>query len=252
MRRSCRFTPSIAEVLEALTTATKQIRGAQWKREHMHNMIADKTRELEISCRGYERARQEEGSSASGRSRRVAVAKDSSFTGQRLDLLRAVRMDRTVTDSAYRVMSVIVDHINAGTERTKLSDATIAFEAGCADRSIRRARRNLAEAGWLKWARTGRKANIYWARYNKVAPLLAMLDKERAAKREKFNKTAENSDLFGQKWPITPQSEAPANSEVSQNSGEVEHDRPEMAERATIRSAKNGRSDRRRFVRHTP
>jgi hypothetical protein len=174
--------------------------------------------------------------------------KDTSFTGQRLDLLRAVRMDRTVTDASYRVMSVIVDHLNAGTERTKLADATIAFEAGCTDRSVRRARQSLAEAGWLKWARTGRTANIYWAKYTKVAPLLAMLKRERSAKHKKFNETAEKSDLFGQKWPITPQSteNAPqsAEQEVSQNSVEVDHDRPEMAERIVSQPDKSGQSDR--------
>jgi hypothetical protein len=60
LRRTCKFTPSIAEVIEALATATKQIRGARWQREHMRKMIEEKTRQLEVNRQGYERARQEE------------------------------------------------------------------------------------------------------------------------------------------------------------------------------------------------
>jgi septal ring factor EnvC (AmiA/AmiB activator) len=61
VRRSCRFTPSIAEVLEALTTATKQIRDARWKRAHVRKMIEEKTRELENhrSWREFERQKEE-------------------------------------------------------------------------------------------------------------------------------------------------------------------------------------------------
>ncbi len=127
----------------------------------------------------------------------------TTFTGRRLDLLKAVRLDRTVTDFAYRVMSVIVDHLNEKTERTFLSDDRIAFETGSGwPRSVRRARRNLRDAKWLSWTRT-RSANIYSVNFVKVAAVLAVIERERNARRQKTSKTAEKMAQIGQQRPRT-------------------------------------------------
>ena len=121
----------------------------------------------------------------------------TTFTGRKLDLLRAVRFDRTVTDYAYRVMSVIVDHLNEETERTRLSDGRIAFETGIGwPLKVGRARRNLRDTQWLSWQRT-RTANIYSVNFAKAPAILAVLERERSARRQnpaKPERTAYRSD----------------------------------------------------------
>jgi hypothetical protein len=126
----------------------------------------------------------------------------TSFTGRKLDLLRAVRFDWTVSDYAYRVMSVIVDHLNERTERTKISDETIGFETSSYSRKVRRARQDLHSSKWLTWTRT-RDANIYSVNWGTAKPFLAQLEKYRAAKREKFNKIADNLSQIGHQCPIS-------------------------------------------------
>jgi hypothetical protein len=147
----------------------------------------------------------------------------TTFTGKKLDLLKAVRLDRTMPDSAYRVLSVIVDHLNEETGRTKLSDETIAFEAGSNVSSVKRARKAL-HPKWLIWART-RDANIYSVHFDAVAPILEMLKKAREAKKQTFNKTADKFGQIGRKRPISPQlGAAPADRPKV-----VDLDRPEVA-----------------------
>jgi hypothetical protein len=109
----------------------------------------------------------------------------TTFTGRKLDLLRAVRFDRTVGDYAYRVMSIIVDHLNEKTERTQLSDDRIAFETGSGwPRRVVRARRNLRDTNWLIWRRT-RTANVYSVNFAKAAVILSVLERERNARRQR-------------------------------------------------------------------
>jgi hypothetical protein len=126
----------------------------------------------------------------------------TTFTGRKFDLLRAVRMDRTVSDYAYRVMSVIVDHLNERSERTKLSDKTIGFETSSYSRKVRRARQNLHNSKWLTWTHT-RDANIYSVNWGTAKPFLAQLEKYRAAKREKFNKIEDNLAQVGHQCPTS-------------------------------------------------
>lgn len=132
------------------------------------------------------------------------TAQRTTFTGRRLDLLRAVRIDRTVTDYAYRVMSVIVDHLNEKTERTFLSDDRIAFETGSGwPRKVVRARRILRDAKWLSWQRT-RTANIYSVDFVKAAAVLAIIERERNARRRKASKTADKMAQIGRQRPTSP------------------------------------------------
>jgi hypothetical protein len=126
----------------------------------------------------------------------------TTFTGRKCDLLKAMRFDGRVNDQAYRVASNILDHLNEKTERTILSDDLIAFEIAGAPRTVRRARELLRETGWMTWHRT-RKANIYSFDFEKVVPFLAMLARERNARREKRLKTAEINGQTRQKWPIS-------------------------------------------------
>jgi hypothetical protein len=171
----------------------------------------------------------------------------ATFTGRKLDLMRAVRMDKTVTDSGYRVVCVILDHLNERTERTILSDETIAFECGkvgeSGSRWVRRARKNVAGT-WLKWVRT-QGANIYSVNFETAKPFLAKLAKYRAAKREKFNKIADKSEQIGQNCPISLQSETPPQlEETQQNSGQLRPDRSKMSGLNVARPVKNDLSDR--------
>jgi hypothetical protein len=139
----------------------------------------------------------------------------TTFTGKKIDFLKAVRFDRTVSDAAFRVMTVVVDHLNERSGRTKLSDETIAFEGGMTPRAVRRARA-VVKGRWLKWTRTGRTANIYFVNFAAAEPLLVALKEAREAKRQKFNETAGKSDEIDRKWTITPQTQ--------QYNGQVRHD----------------------------
>lgn len=128
----------------------------------------------------------------------------TTFTGRKLDLLRAVRFDRMVTPYGYRVMSVIVDHLNEKTERTRLSDDRIAFETGSGwPRKVGRARRNLRKTQWLSWERT-RTANIYSVNFAKAAEVLAVLERERNARRKKPSNIEEKRAQIGRERPISP------------------------------------------------
>lgn len=51
-------------------------------------------------------------------------------TSQKLFWLTCVRFDRRVTDYAYRVASVIAEHLNEHSGRAFLSLDTVAFETG--------------------------------------------------------------------------------------------------------------------------
>jgi hypothetical protein len=128
----------------------------------------------------------------------------TTFTGRKLDLLRAVRFDRTVSDYAYRVMSIIVDHLNEKTERTQLSDDRIAFETGSGwPRRVVRARRNLRDTNWLVWRRT-RTANVYSVNFEKAAAVLAVFERERSARRRKPSSIGEKRSEIGRERPISP------------------------------------------------
>lgn len=114
---------------------------------------------------------------------------ESTFTGRRLDLLRALRFDRTVDDYAKLVMHIIVDHLNEKTETAFLSDDKIAFETGSGwSRKVGRARRKLREAGWLSWKHT-RTANVYTINWAKADDILIILKRERDAKNKKFQQS---------------------------------------------------------------
>lgn len=126
----------------------------------------------------------------------------TTFTGRKCDLLKAMRFDGRVSDQAYRVAAGILDHLNEKTERTILSDDLIAFEIAGAPRTVRRARDLLRETGWMKWHRT-RKANIYSFDFEKVGPILAMIARERSARKGKRLKIAEINGQTGQKWPLS-------------------------------------------------
>ena len=102
----------------------------------------------------------------------------------------------TLNHCAKVVMAAVVDHLNERSERTKLSDNTIASEIGSTPRHVRRAREELREAKWLTWSRT-RTANIYAVNFSKGALILAAMKRSREAKREKFNEIAEKPAEIG-------------------------------------------------------
>jgi hypothetical protein len=108
------------------------------------------------------------------------------FTTNKLDWLTCIRFDRRVTDSAYRVASVIADHLNGKTGCTMLSDDTIAFETGSKwPRKIVRARKLLRDTGWLDWQHT-KTANVYRPNVSNVRNALAAIGRARYEKRRRF------------------------------------------------------------------
>jgi hypothetical protein len=130
----------------------------------------------------------------------------TTFSGKKFDFMKAARFDRTVTDYAYRVLGVIVDHLNERSERCRLSDETIAWLSGGSRKKVLRARHNLKSRGWLRWMRTP-SASIYSVNWGAAKPALAVIRAEQKARREKFNKTEEKRQVMSQDEDITPRME---------------------------------------------
>lgn len=108
-----------------------------------------------------------------------------SFTSKKLDWMKCCCFDRQLQAHDFAVAFVIAQHINARTGITMLSDETIAMESGGrSERSIRRSRVRLRDAGWLDWKRT-RSANVYRLNHHKVNQMLDLLIAMRDARKEK-------------------------------------------------------------------
>jgi len=109
-----------------------------------------------------------------------------SFTSRKLDLLKCCAFDPRVSACEFRVLYVIVQHLNQRTGLARLSDETIADEAGrCSTRQVRRARAKLRKLDWLTWTRTN-TANSYKVEYAQVErflDLIAIFRDERAERR---------------------------------------------------------------------
>jgi hypothetical protein len=97
-----------------------------------------------------------------------------------LNLLKASRFDRTIGAFDKLVLAAIADHMNNHSGQTwPVADDTIALEVGLpsgSDRLIRRARKNLREAGYLRWRRT-RTSNVYGFNFAKAKSALELLAK---------------------------------------------------------------------------
>jgi hypothetical protein len=125
----------------------------------------------------------------------------TTFAGKKLDVLKAAPFD--VSDTAFKILAVILGHVNEKTLRTKLSDATIALEARTTTRTVRRARKAL-HPKWLKWVRTN-DANIYSVNFEAARPILAEIKAAREARRRKINEIGSKSRQIGHQRPLQKQ-----------------------------------------------
>jgi hypothetical protein len=109
-------------------------------------------------------------------------------TSRKLFWLTCVNFDHSrVKPYDFRVAFVIAQHINRNTGNARLSDETIADEAGGSLRNVARARQLLREFGWLTWRRT-RTCNVYSLNHDRVSRTLDMLTASRDARREMYQK----------------------------------------------------------------
>jgi hypothetical protein len=126
----------------------------------------------------------------------------TTFTGTKLDWLKCMRFDRRVTDHAYRVVSVIADHLNEDTGRTWLSAETIAFEVGYGSpRAVGRAIKVLKDTGWITVYRTG-AANVFEPNFRNVKTWLAALGRARFERRQIYLERKNDPSQIGRKRPI--------------------------------------------------
>ena len=102
--------------------------------------------------------------------------KPNPYTSPKLNLLKAARFDRTVSDFENRVLAALTDHMNNHTGQTwPVADETIALEVGSKwKRSVTRARIGLRDKGYITWHRT-RTSNVYGFNFAKAKTVLAML-----------------------------------------------------------------------------
>jgi hypothetical protein len=90
----------------------------------------------------------------------TAIQEQRSFTSAKLDWLTALSADPRLDARAFEVGFCIVQHMNANSERSIVSDDAISDKTGIPKRWVLRARQSLKEAGWIDWQRTG-MANVY-------------------------------------------------------------------------------------------
>jgi hypothetical protein len=116
-------------------------------------------------------------------------------TGRKLTWLTAIRFDRRVTDFEYRVVSAIADHLSRKTGLAYVSDGIVAIETGCrTERSVRRARSNLRQYGYLSWQHT-EDANVYGIEFAKVLDTLDTMKALKAEHRKKITRRQDSSVL---------------------------------------------------------
>jgi hypothetical protein len=109
------------------------------------------------------------------------------FTSRKLDWLDTLAFDRRLSPLAFKVGFRIIQHVNASTGRTRISDATIADEIGCPARNVYRPRILLRDTGWLTWRRT-RTANIYEIKFDNVERLLDLMTAARDVRKEQWQR----------------------------------------------------------------
>jgi hypothetical protein len=112
------------------------------------------------------------------------------FTSRKLDWLTAIGHDPKVKPWAFKIVFWISNHFDAERGTAFISDETLSAESGSPERTVRRARKQLAEADWLQWQHT-RSANLYIPKFERVPAMLDKLKKLRQDRRAKYR--ADNS-----------------------------------------------------------
>jgi hypothetical protein len=122
------------------------------------------------------------------------------YTSLKLNLLKAARFDRTISDFDYRVLSGLAEHIlRDGTAR--VPDETLATEIGCRWRqSIARSRRQLSKRGYVSWRRT-QKESVYTFNFAKAEAVIAMMNALKQS-RSRCNPPRTSDETLGFQNPV--------------------------------------------------
>lgn len=92
----------------------------------------------------------------------MAEDKLRTFTGWKLDLMRAVRADHKVSPAAAALFDAFMDFVNEETRRAWPSEAGLALALGVSRLTVRKYLRILIDAQWLKAVgRSDRGTTIY-------------------------------------------------------------------------------------------
>jgi hypothetical protein len=109
---------------------------------------------------------------------------EENFTSKKLNWLRCVMHDRMVPPWAFEIAYCIISHLNARNGRAFVSDETLADLSGISGRTVRRARRLLRTAGWLRWKRTS-TANVYEPLFGKISGMMDHIQVQREERQER-------------------------------------------------------------------
>jgi hypothetical protein len=116
-----------------------------------------------------------------------AKAAKASFTGQKLDWLKCVAADPRIKPRTFEIAFAIMQHVNARTGETMLSDETLGDETGSARRDVYRARKALIDSGWLA-CRRSKLATVYRPLTRNINRALDLLTLKRDARKERRDK----------------------------------------------------------------
>jgi len=142
------------------------------------------------------------------------------FTTRKLEWLQCVAHDPKIRPWAFEVAFCIMTHLNEGNGRSWVSDETLGDESSSPQRTVRRARVQLRDTGWLKWRRTS-TANSYEPLYDKVSRTIdaLVIKRDQRQERRKIRRRISNAHrpkLAEHKPPDRPKL--------------AEQERPDMAE----------------------
>lgn len=126
------------------------------------------------------------------------------FTARKLDWVRCVSHDPLVPPWAFEIAYCIISHLNAGNGRACVSDETLADESGISERTVRRARKKLQAAEWLRWRRTS-TANVYEPLFEKVSGISTPSKSSAISDRNAASSAVDAC----QKWPNTNEGTGP-------------------------------------------
>jgi hypothetical protein len=115
---------------------------------------------------------------------RAERSKRAEWTGKKLDMVDCLNVDRRVPPRAFKIAVCILQHVNARTLETYLSDETIGEETGTCERHVVTARNRLRETRWFTWERTG-KGNIYRPLFDQVNRFLDLRIVTREARKKR-------------------------------------------------------------------
>lgn len=125
----------------------------------------------------------------------MAEDKLRTFTGWKLDLMRAVRADHKTSPGAAALFAAILDHVNSETRQAWPSLGMLAISLSVSEKTIRKYLQQLVEAKWLAPVGESRRGTVVYEvldyRMNAVLDQIATeIDRhrERERRRQEINR----------------------------------------------------------------